>query len=455
MLLLPRQPSFQLGSLCNRTLRGRGKTRMNAGTAHRPRDMDQTAFRSTADVLPFWPRSSSYETFWFSLRLPSPARSTAVTCTNTSLDLSSGWMNPKPLAELKNFTVPVGMESLHRWRRPARECARHQIIRGRNQKRHRRGAADRPRSNSTLLIWGIWAPLARGTEKYEQAFQNQIRSRHLHPHHAAGALERAHPGQVHAPVLRGPRARGRAEAPRPFRLRAPLGGASTSRSRRRGRRDRGRSAKETGAQLRAEVHRGRALARHLRDRADGHGVQAHRHPRRVPRGWPHPRDREGRLAGDPLQPQVPARNRPGARHSEKSLAGRNGFSISPGRYTGRLSAQFKEAVMEAVKDASHLYEVERRTIHAARPGFRINEIQISPKQKVPWHYHNNIQDAFYVLEGKIRIFLRDPKEEVRLGPGETFSVRPKRPLLVLSCADSSPTFLVLQGTWQDDFLALT
>jgi len=63
--------------------------------------------------------------------------------------------------------------------------------------------------------------------------------------------------------------------------------------------------------------------------------------------------------------------------------------------------------MEAVKDARHLYEVERRAFHAERPGFRINELQISPKQKVPWHYHNNIQDTFYVLEGNIRIFLRD------------------------------------------------
>src|SRR5438874_13485758 len=65
--------------------------------------------------------------------------------------------------------------------------------------------------------------------------------------------------------------------------------------------------------------------------------------------------------------------------------------------------------MEAVKDASHHYEVERRATHAERPGFRINEIQISAKQKVPWHYHNNVQDAFYVLQGKIRIFLRDPQ----------------------------------------------
>src|SRR5581483_1435248 len=36
-----------------------------------------------------------------------PAASSAVAWTNTSLSPLSGWMKPKPLAVLKNFTVPV------------------------------------------------------------------------------------------------------------------------------------------------------------------------------------------------------------------------------------------------------------------------------------------------------------------------------------------------------------
>ena len=83
--------------------------------------------------------------------------------------------------------------------------------------------------------------------------------------------------------------------------------------------------------------------------------------------------------------------------------------------------------MDALKDASHLYEVERRAEHAARPGFRITELQISPVQKVPWHLHTNVQDTFYVIDGRLRLFLREPKEEVRLEPGETYSVQPGRP----------------------------
>ena len=110
--------------------------------------------------------------------------------------------------------------------------------------------------------------------------------------------------------------------------------------------------------------------------------------------------------------------------------------------------------MEPVKDASHLYEVERRAKHAERPGFKITELQISPSQKVPWHCHTNVQDTFYVLEGRLRIFLRDPKEDVHLGPGETYAVRPQRPHLVTNPGTTSTTFLVLQGIGEYDYVPL-
>ena len=111
--------------------------------------------------------------------------------------------------------------------------------------------------------------------------------------------------------------------------------------------------------------------------------------------------------------------------------------------------------MEGVKDASGLYDVERRAYHAVRPGFRIAELQIGPAQKVPWHYHTNVHDTFYVVVGSIRIFLQDPKEEVRLTPGQTFAVPAKRPHLITNAGDASAVFLVLQGIGDYDFVPLT
>lgn len=109
---------------------------------------------------------------------------------------------------------------------------------------------------------------------------------------------------------------------------------------------------------------------------------------------------------------------------------------------------------EVMKDATHLYEVERRAYHLERPGFRITELQLSPTQSVPWHLHNNVSDTFYVLEGHMRLFLQQPKQEVRLNPGESFCAAAGRPHLVTNGGDHSMTFLVLQGVGAYDYVPL-
>src|ERR1700755_2423922 len=122
-----------------------------------------------------------------------------------------------------------------------------------------------------------------------------------------------------------------------------------------------------------------------------------------------------------------------------------------------IGLQTREASMkpgQPVKDASHLYEVERRAQHAARPGFRIQELQLSPTQMVPWHTHTNISDTFYVLEGEMRLFLQEPKESVNLRPGGVFQVRPGRPHLVTNAGTKSLTFLIMQGVGEYDYVPL-
>jgi quercetin dioxygenase-like cupin family protein len=106
----------------------------------------------------------------------------------------------------------------------------------------------------------------------------------------------------------------------------------------------------------------------------------------------------------------------------------------------------------ALKDASHLYDVERRAHHLQRPGFRISELQLSPTQTVPWHSHNHISDTFYVLQGRLRLFLQNPKQEVQLGVGESYAVAAGRPHLVTNAGDTSMTILVLQGVGEYDYV---
>ena len=110
--------------------------------------------------------------------------------------------------------------------------------------------------------------------------------------------------------------------------------------------------------------------------------------------------------------------------------------------------------MDAAHAAGRLFEVERSDYHAERPGFRVAELQISPRQTVPWHYHTSVQDTFFVVQGCVRIFLREPKQEIRLAPGETYTVRPRRPHLVTNGGSDSAVFLVLQ-LGEYDFVPLT
>jgi len=112
-------------------------------------------------------------------------------------------------------------------------------------------------------------------------------------------------------------------------------------------------------------------------------------------------------------------------------------------------------MVEIHKDARDLFEVERFDSHAEREGFRISELQMSTSQKVPWHYHTHIKDTFYVVEGEITIYLRNPKEALTMSPGESYGVEPKRPHLVTNSGSHSATFLVLQGIGEYDFVALT
>ena len=108
-----------------------------------------------------------------------------------------------------------------------------------------------------------------------------------------------------------------------------------------------------------------------------------------------------------------------------------------------------------MNDARLLYEVERRAHYGARPGFRITELQISPSQKVPYHYHNNVQGTFYVVDGTLRIFMQEPKDSVCLTRGQNYTVRPQRPRLVPNGGDTSAVFPVLQGISEYDFVPLT
>jgi mannose-6-phosphate isomerase-like protein (cupin superfamily) len=92
--------------------------------------------------------------------------------------------------------------------------------------------------------------------------------------------------------------------------------------------------------------------------------------------------------------------------------------------------------------------------HAERPRFQITELRLGPTQQVPWHCQTNIQDTFCVLEGRVRVILRQPEDKIDLAAGESWGpVRPGRPHLVTHPGQETATYLVL-GMGDYDFVTL-
>jgi mannose-6-phosphate isomerase-like protein (cupin superfamily) len=100
-------------------------------------------------------------------------------------------------------------------------------------------------------------------------------------------------------------------------------------------------------------------------------------------------------------------------------------------------------------------DAERVQRFAERPGFRITELRMSPTQQVAWHRHTNVQDTFYVIQGRVRVTLREPDEQIDLATGESWGpVGAGRPHRVTNPGRDVASFLVLQGIGDFDFVAL-
>ena len=70
---------------------------------------------------------------------------------------------------------------------------------------------------------------------------------------------------------------------------------------------------------------------------------------------------------------------------------------------------------------------------------------------MPWHLHTHTQDTVYVLEGRLRLFMRDPKEEVRLRTRRDV-YDPDQPAAPGEEQQrASMTFFVLQGIGEYDY----
>lgn len=98
-------------------------------------------------------------------------------------------------------------------------------------------------------------------------------------------------------------------------------------------------------------------------------------------------------------------------------------------------------------------------VQAFESVFSTDEVQVhhmvlAAGEEVPWHFHNYIRDTFYVLQGPVTIFTRDPEATTIVGSGETFQTRDRQPHRVVNAADHEVSVLLIQGIGWYDFQPL-
>ena len=98
------------------------------------------------------------------------------------------------------------------------------------------------------------------------------------------------------------------------------------------------------------------------------------------------------------------------------------------------------------------YTVEDTTVRAETEELRVLEITLAPGEAVPWHYHTNITDRFYCLEGLLKVETRAPRAEHALAPGQTCAVANKTAHLVTNGGEARCRFLIVQGVGDYDFV---
>jgi quercetin dioxygenase-like cupin family protein len=75
----------------------------------------------------------------------------------------------------------------------------------------------------------------------------------------------------------------------------------------------------------------------------------------------------------------------------------------------------------------------------------VQERTLSPGQEIPWHYHTQITDTTYCLEGTVMVEMLDPPEHVVLAVGQSHAVPSQRPHKITPHGDGACRFLLVQG----------
>ena len=83
---------------------------------------------------------------------------------------------------------------------------------------------------------------------------------------------------------------------------------------------------------------------------------------------------------------------------------------------------------------------------------RVVEYALEPNERHPWHYHSQVSDRFYCLEGLITVNLRTPPNQLVLQPGQSCAVSPNTVHRVSNAGKGVSRYLLVQALGKYDYI---
>lgn len=97
------------------------------------------------------------------------------------------------------------------------------------------------------------------------------------------------------------------------------------------------------------------------------------------------------------------------------------------------------------------YVIEHREVVAETSTLRVSILTLAAGQEVPWHYHSQVTDTFYCLEGTLSVETRSPDARHLLNIGESCAVPCMTAHRVTGHEGGRARFLIVQGIGTYDF----
>ena len=106
--------------------------------------------------------------------------------------------------------------------------------------------------------------------------------------------------------------------------------------------------------------------------------------------------------------------------------------------------------------AQRPYEVEKVALVVEGAGFQVREFTVAPGEEVPWHYHTEVTDWCYCLEGRVAAQTRnrstpDAVTTLSLAPGQSCRIEAGTVHRLANDGDAVCRYLLVQAGGQYDF----